>query len=92
MVMAGDLPKFAENSRDKGTPEEDQAVVKNSIPIRPLFCDRLTTRPRASLRGGAAVDDEAGTGHEGGIIRGEKDDAFGDVGHGAEAADRQPLQ
>jgi Lipocalin-like domain len=31
MVMAGDLPKFAENSRDRGTPTENQAVVKNSI-------------------------------------------------------------
>jgi Lipocalin-like domain len=31
MVMAGDLPKFAANSRDNGTPAENQAVVKNSI-------------------------------------------------------------
>jgi Lipocalin-like domain len=31
IVMAGDLPKFAENSRDRGTPAEDQAVVKNNI-------------------------------------------------------------
>jgi hypothetical protein len=31
MVMAGDLPKFAENSRDKGTAAENEAVVKNSI-------------------------------------------------------------
>jgi hypothetical protein len=31
MVMAGDIPKFAENSRDKGTPAENEAVVKGSI-------------------------------------------------------------
>jgi hypothetical protein len=31
MVMAGDLPKFASASRNKGTASEDQAVVKNSI-------------------------------------------------------------
>ncbi len=32
------------------------------------------------LRGDAAVDDETGTGHEGGIVRSEKDDALG-IGH-----------
>jgi hypothetical protein len=42
------------------------------------------------LRGDAAVDYEAGAGHEAGIVRGEKDDAFGDVGHRPQAADRQP--
>lgn len=31
MIMAGDLPKFAENSRDKGTATENQVVVKNSL-------------------------------------------------------------
>jgi hypothetical protein len=36
---------------------------------------------RPSLRGDAAIDDEAGAGHEAGIVRGEKDDALGDIGH-----------
>jgi len=45
-------------------------------------------RPRLSLRGDAAVDDEAGPGHEAGIVRGEKDDALGDVVGHAEPADR----
>ena len=47
---------------------------------------------RPLLRGNAAVDDEAGAGHEAGIVRGEKDDALGDVGHRSHAADRQPGQ
>src|SRR6266446_725613 len=40
------------------------------------------------LRRQPAVDDEAGAGHEGGIVGGEKDDAFGDVVGYAEPADR----
>src|SRR5438128_2523087 len=44
------------------------------------------------LRGDAAVDDETGAGHKAGVVRGEKDDALGDVGHPAHAADRQPGQ
>ncbi len=47
---------------------------------------------RPSLHGDAAVDDEAGAGHEGRVVRGEKDDALGDVGHCPHAADRQPRQ
>src|ERR1700730_17549914 len=47
---------------------------------------------RGLLRGDAAVDDETGPGHEAGIVRGEKDDALGDVGHRPHAADRQPGQ
>lgn len=31
IVMAADIPKFAENSRDKGTATENEAVVKGSI-------------------------------------------------------------
>ncbi len=31
IVMASDLPRFAENSRDKGSATENQAVVKGSI-------------------------------------------------------------
>ena len=31
IVMAGDLPKFTENSRDKGSASENEAVVKGSI-------------------------------------------------------------
>src|SRR5712664_3546695 len=42
---------------------------------------RRTGSRRGSLRGDAAVDDEACAGHEAGIVRGEKDDALGDVGH-----------
>src|SRR5712691_6431522 len=49
-------------------------------------------RAAGLLRGDAAVDDEAGAGHEAGIVRGEKDDALGDVGHRSHAADRQPSQ
>jgi hypothetical protein len=30
-LVRSDLPKFASNSRDKGTPEENQAVVQGSI-------------------------------------------------------------
>src|ERR1700737_807771 len=44
------------------------------------------------LRGDAAVDDETGPGHKAGVVRGEKDDALGDVGHRSHAADRQPGQ
>ena len=47
---------------------------------------------RPSLRGDAAVDDEAGAGHEAGIVRGEKDDTLGDVGHRPHAADRDAFQ
>src|SRR5260370_39111261 len=47
---------------------------------------------RPSLRGDAAIDDEAGAGHEAGIVRGEKDDALGDVGHRSHAADRDAFQ
>jgi hypothetical protein len=47
---------------------------------------------RPSLRGDAAVDDEAGTGHEAGIVRGEKDDALGDIGNRPHAADRDAFQ
>jgi hypothetical protein len=46
--------------------------------------------PRAavrSLRRPAAVDDEAGAGHEGGIVGGQEDDGIGDVGDGARAVD-----
>src|ERR1700730_10189854 len=53
---------------------------------------RRTGSRRGLLRGDAAVDDEAGPGHEAGIVRGEKDDALGDVGHRPHAADRQPGQ
>ena len=42
------------------------------------------------LRRNPAVDDEACAGHEAGVVRGEKDDALGDVGHRSHAADRQP--
>jgi hypothetical protein len=48
--------------------------------------------PAPLLRGDAAVDDEAGAGHEAGIVRGEKDDALGDVGHRPHAADRDAAQ
>ena len=44
------------------------------------------------LRRDPAVDDEAGAGHEAGVVRGEKDDALGDVGHRPHAADRDPGQ
>jgi hypothetical protein len=40
------------------------------------------------LRRGAAVDDEAGAGHEGVVVGREKDDAFGNVVRRAEPADR----
>jgi hypothetical protein len=40
------------------------------------------------LRGQPAVDHEPGAGHEGGIVGGEKDDAFGDVVGRAEPPDR----
>src|ERR1700738_429503 len=53
---------------------------------------RRTGSRRGLLRGDAAVDDETGAGHEAGIVRGEKDDALGDVGHRPDAADRQPSQ
>ena len=43
---------------------------------------------RGLLRGDAAVDDEAGAGHKGSVVRGDKDDALGDVGHRSHAADR----
>ncbi len=49
-------------------------------------------RAAGLLRGDAAVDDESGPGHEAGIVRGEKDDALGDVGHRPHAADRQAGQ
>jgi hypothetical protein len=48
--------------------------------------------PGALLRGDAAVDHEAGTGHEAGIVRGKKDDALGDVGNRPHAADRDAVQ
>jgi hypothetical protein len=35
---------------------------------------------RGLLRCDAAVDDETGAGHEAGVVRGEKDDALGDIG------------
>src|SRR5882724_4195002 len=44
------------------------------------------------LRGDAAVDDEACAGHKAGVVRGEKDDALGDIGDRPHAADRQPSQ
>src|SRR5438132_7790910 len=44
------------------------------------------------LRRDAAVDDEACAGHETGVVRGEKDDALGDIGHRSHAADWQPGQ
>src|ERR1700737_2134420 len=37
---------------------------------------RRTGSRRGSLRGDAAVDDEACAGHEAGVVRGEKDDAL----------------
>ena len=37
-----------------------------------LLLELLRAPAAASLRGGAAVDDQAGTGHEAGIVRGEK--------------------
>ena len=37
-----------------------------------LLLEFLRALAAASLRGGAAVDDQAGTGHEAGIVRGEK--------------------
>jgi hypothetical protein len=43
-------------------------------------------------RGDAAVDNKAGAGHEVGVVRGEKDDALGGVGHCLHAANRQPCQ
>src|SRR5205085_1819640 len=45
-----------------------------------------------SLRRDPAVDDEAGAGHEGGVVRSEKDDALSDVGDRAHAADRDACQ
>jgi hypothetical protein len=42
----------------------------------------------ALLRRQPAIDDEPGPGHEGGIVGGEKDNAFGDVVGRAEPADR----
>ena len=47
---------------------------------------------RGLLRGDTAIDDEACAGHKAGIVRGEKDDALGDIGHRSHAADRQPGQ
>jgi hypothetical protein len=43
-------------------------------------------------RGCAAIDDEAGACHEAGIVRGEDDDTFGDVGDRAHATDRDARQ
>jgi hypothetical protein len=57
--------------------------VKGSIPFRAY---------RESDAADAAVDDEAGAGHEGGIVRREKDDALGNVGHRPHAADRDARQ
>src|ERR1700730_12833097 len=51
-----------------------------------------TAASRSSLRRDPAIDDETGAGHKAGIVRGEKDDALGDVGHRSHAADRQPRQ
>src|SRR5207248_10064806 len=48
-------------------------------------------RPLCSLRRDAAVDDKARAGHKGGIVRGEKDDAFGDIGGRSHAPDRSAL-
>src|SRR5437879_8148834 len=48
---------------------------------------RRTGSRLGSLRGDAAVDDEACAGHEAGVVGGEKDDALGDVGHRSHAAD-----
>src|ERR1700730_9797804 len=47
---------------------------------------RRTGRHLGLLRGDAAVDDETGAGHKAGIVRGEKDDAVGDVAHRPHAA------
>src|SRR5436309_13411367 len=60
----------------------------------PILETRHTGRDSAVgrlLRGDAAVDNEARAGHEGGIVRGKKDDAFGDVSRHSHTADRQAL-
>src|SRR3984893_4655554 len=49
-------------------------------------------RAAGLLRGQPAIDDKPGPGHESGIVRGEKDDALGDVVGHAEPADRVPRQ
>ena len=50
-----------------------RAATENSLPARPAAVNlAIHKAPAASLRGGAAVDDQAGTGHEAGIVRGEK--------------------
>src|SRR5215475_5519574 len=53
---------------------------------------RRTGHHLGLLRGDAAIDDETGPGHKAGVVRGEKDDALGDVAHRSHAADRQPGQ
>ena len=52
------------------------------------WCPGRPDRASGLLGRQPAVDHEAGAGHEGGIVGGEKDDAFGDVVGRAEPADR----
>src|SRR5437870_2824333 len=49
-------------------------------------------RAAGLLRGQPAIHNQPGPGHEGGIVGGEKDDAFGDVFGRAEPADRVARQ
>jgi hypothetical protein len=46
--------------------------------------------PAGLIARSRAVDDEPGSGHEAGVVGGEKDDTLGDVFRHAEPADRVP--
>ena len=52
------------------------ATGMNGPPICASVSSQFHRRRRGLLRGCAAVDDEAGAGHEAGIVRGEKNDAL----------------
>src|SRR5438094_6694693 len=75
-------------ARDSDTDQKWSNPAHDSRDMR--WGPRRTGSRRGLLRGDAAVDYETGPGHEAGIVRGEKDNALGDVGHLPHAADRQP--
>jgi hypothetical protein len=74
---------YSSKSRDTNNCCNDTSSHQ-ALPQRPSL--------RLSLRSGAAVDDEAGAGHEAGIVRREKDNAFSNIGDRTQAANREPLQ
>src|SRR5271167_3216518 len=65
-------------------------VQTQTASVSPEFAGNAVTY--RLLCGNPAIDDQTGAGHKAGIVRGEEHNTLGDVGDGADAAERQPHQ